>query len=781
MNEHTLRTLEFTKIRQRLAQYTFFSASQALVLRLQPSSDRQYIVARLAETSEAVHLLQVHPNASVGAARDISELAVRSQKGGIVEPVELLDIVSTLAAGRNIRNTITHQARELPRLARIAGRVVDAPRLEGAVARCISKRGEVLDSATPNLRRIRNELKIAHDRLLRRLEEMIQSPDFRSMVQEPIITMRDGRYVVPVKAEFRGEMPGIVHDQSGSGATVFVEPMVTVDQNNRWRQLQLEERDEVERILRELASEVSAVADSLIGNVAALADLDMALAKARYSIAIRGVEPELAVAGPGQPRPLLRLREARHPLLVGNVVPISVQLGDDVTMLIITGPNTGGKTVALKTVGLLTLMAQAGLHIPAAEGSQVRVLRAIYADIGDEQSIEQSLSTFSSHLTNIIGILREADADSLVLLDELGAGTDPAEGSALARAILQRLLRVGAICMVATHYPELKAFAHSTPGVENASEEFDPDTLAPTYRLTIGLPGRSNALAIASRLGLDPGILEEARNLLAPDHAQTEALLTRLQEEYDAAHADRQAAQQERQEAEELRSSLSREWEQIEDQRERICEEARSTAEAELREVRERLKAALSAAETASRPEILRAAAEVRSLPEVIEARLPTPPRRRHVTAALRLGDTVRIKSLHQSGKLLSVPEDGDVEVQLGSFRLRVPVRDVEKDDVHTPADQSPYVPPPGSDRYVPPEIEVRGWRVEEVIPVLEQYLNDAYLAGLPQVRIVHGKGTGVLRQVVRERLTASPLVQSFHTAPLREGGEGVTVAVLAN
>lgn len=778
MNEHSLRTLEFTKIRQRLAQYTFFSASQALALALQPSTDRQAVAARLAETTEAARLLSVHSSASVGAARDVTDLATRAEKGGIIEPVELLDIVSTLAAGRVLRNIVSRQARELPRLARMAGKIVDAPRLEQAVVRCISKRGEILDTATPALQRIRNELKAAHDRLLRRLEDLIQSAEFRTMVQEPIITMRDGRYVIPVKAEFRGEVPGIVHDQSGSGATVFVEPMVTVDQNNRWRQLQLEERDEIERILRDLATEVSAAADILRANVAALAELDVALAKARYSAAIGGVEPQLAPAD--QSRPLLDLRDARHPLLVGNVVPISVRLGEEVWALVITGPNTGGKTVALKTVGLLTLMAQAGLHIPAAEGSQVRIFRGVYADIGDEQSIEQSLSTFSSHLTNIIGILKEADAESLVLLDELGAGTDPAEGSALARAILLRMLLVGATSIIATHYPELKAFAHSTPGVQNASVEFDPETLAPTYRLTIGLPGRSNALAIASRLGLDPAILSEARSMLNPDHAQTEALLTRLQDEYEAARSEREAARREREEAEQLRTSLSQDWEHIEDERARICEEARATVEAELRDVRQRLRAALAAAESASRPEILRAAAEVRALPEVLETRL-APPRPRRLTAALQPGDAVRIKSLHQSGRLLSEPMDGDVEVQLGSFRVRVPVREIEKEEAHAPADQSPFIPLPGSDRYVPPEIEVRGWRVEEVLPVLEQYLNDAYLAGLPQVRIIHGKGTGVLRQVVRERLTASPLVKSFHTAAPREGGEGVTVAVMAN
>jgi DNA mismatch repair protein MutS2 len=693
-----------------------------------------------------------------------------------LEPIELLDVVATLTAGRNIRNAINHISKEVPNLAKIASQITDCPAIEKSVVRCISNRGEVLDTASFALRRIRQEMQTAHDRLLRRLEEYLESPQTRPLLQEPIITMRDGRYVIPVKSESRGGVPGIVHDQSGSGATVFIEPMLTVEQNNRWRQLQLEERDEVERILLELSSEVANCAGWLRGNVAALASLDLALAKARYSIGTHSVEPVLVEAG-GLPR--IDLRKARHPLLVGEVIPIDLTISGDISTVIITGPNTGGKTVALKTAGLLALMAQAGLHIPAGEGSALRVFDEIFADIGDEQSLEQSLSTFSSHLVNIIDLINSVDNRSLVILDELGAGTDPTEGSALARAILNRLIQIGTTSLVATHYPELKAYAHTTKGVQNASVEFDPDTLAPTYRLSIGLPGRSNALAIASRLGLDPAIIADATTMVSPDHIQVEALLGRIQNEYEAARAATHVIEQSKEELESLRQQLETELHNIEEERERIWEEARELAETELREVRDRLRAILAATRGATREEVTKAAAEVRVFPKVIETHLPKPISRRG-QSELRNGDLVAIRSLQQTGKLLAEVGDGDAEVQIGGFRVRVPVRDIERADRQegfTPV----YHRTASFERQVPDEIEVRGWTVEQVLPVLDQYLNDAYLAGTPQVRIVHGKGTGTLRRVVREQLSASPLVDSFHTADVKAGGEGVTVAVLSN
>jgi DNA mismatch repair protein MutS2 len=776
MNERSLRTLEFTKVRQRLTQYTFFSASQALASRLEPSADQEWVRERQAETTQAKMLLSLTPNASVGAARDITSLVTRAEKGTILEPIELLDIVATLTAGKNIRNAINQITREVPNLAKLASQITDCPAIEKSVVRCISNRGEVLDTASLSLRRIRQEMQTAHDRLLRRLEEYLESPQTRPLLQEPIITMRDGRYVIPVKSESRNGVPGIVHDQSGSGATVFIEPMLTVEQNNRWRQLQLEERDEVEKILLDLSSEVAEYAGWLRGNVTALASLDLALAKARYSIGTHSVEPVLLDAGSSS---RIDLRKARHPLLIGDVVPIDLNISGDTSIVIITGPNTGGKTVALKTAGLLALMAQAGLHIPAGDGSALRVFDEVFADIGDEQSLEQSLSTFSSHLVNIIELINVVDNRSLVILDEIGAGTDPTEGSSLARAILNRLIAIGTTSIVATHYPELKAYAHNTKGVQNASVEFDQDTLAPTYKLSIGLPGRSNALAIASRLGLDPAIIADATTMVSPDHMQVEALLGRIQDEYEAARATTLAIEQSKEEVENLKQQLETELHNIEEERERVWEEARDLAETELQEVRDRLRAILAGTKGTAREAVTKAAAEVRAFPKVIDTHLPKPKSRQR-RRELRAGGMVAIRSLQQTGRLLAEMGDGDVEVQIGGFRVRVPIRELEC------ADQQDRVMPvyhraASFERQVPDEIEVRGWTVEQVLPVLDQYLNDAYLASMPQVRIVHGKGTGTLRRVVREQLSASPMVDSFYTADVKAGGEGVTVAVLSN
>lgn len=789
MEEKTLEILEYPKILSLLAARTSYAVSRQLALRLTPSTDIDEVSYRQRMTTEARKLLELRSGTTVGGARDISAPVQRARLGGLLEPSELLDVQSTLVAGRVVRNTIVKLGNQMPLLAEVAQRIVDCGDLEREIARCFDDRGEVVDDASPALRRIRTEVRVAHGRLMQRLNDLLTSADYRHIIQEPIITSREGRYVIPIKADMKGQIKGVVHAQSSSGATVFVEPLVTVDLNNRWRELRLDEDREVQRILRSLSNLVATSADALEANHAALGQIDLALAKGRFSIDLDCVEPQLG----GESEGALNLINARHPLLGSGVVPISIWLGDEFSVLVITGPNTGGKTVALKTVGLLTLMAQAGLHVPADEGSRIRVFQNVYADIGDEQSIEQSLSTFSSHMTHIVAILGKADSGALVLLDELGAGTDPAEGSALARAILSEMLARRVWTVATTHYSELKAYAHLTPGVENASVEFDLETLAPTYKLSIGLPGMSNALAIASRLGLSADIVEAARKLLNPNEVQVESLLEQIRDERVKTAAELVRAEEIRIDAEKLRQRLSDQLRSVNQERDRIIAETRSQLNAEIEETRQRLRRATAVAERSfSQVQgLVEATQLVRQVEKDLDARLPHPQSTGHEPQnegdqGLRPGVSVRVKSLNEVGELVSMSESrGEAEVQLGSFKLKVSVSDLERTRETRRDDQSAVSrgreATPSGGRPAPSiEFEIRGWRAEEVAPELDKYLDEAYLAGLPFVRVIHGKGTGVLRQVVRRHLINHPLVRSFQSAETNEGGEGVTIAVLS-
>jgi len=789
MNDKTLSVLEFHKVLNRLAAYTAFAPSRQLALNLRPGNDLHQVQQALNLTSEARRLRDLKPGFTIGGARDIGDALQRAGIGATLEPADFLDIRATLISSRAVRAALLRLAATLPLLAEVARTIQDCPRLEKAIATTFNDRGEIVDDASPVLKRIRVELRQAHDRLLNKLNDLITSPGMSHLLQESLVMERDGRYVIPIKADFKGQFRGIVHDQSASGATLFMEPLATVELNNTWRELQLDEQREIHRILRTLTNLVADHSQALRVTLEALAEIDLALAKAAYADDIKAIAPHVGPFGPGpDPATPLVFNKARHPLLdPQKVVPITIHLGRDFQILIITGPNTGGKTVALKTTGLLTLMAQAGMHLPADEGTSLPVFRGIYADIGDEQSIEQSLSTFSGHLANIIDILSQADSGSLVLLDELGAGTDPVEGSALARALLGHFLGKGMLTLVATHYAELKAFAHATPGVENASVEFDVETLSPTYRLSIGLPGRSNALAIAQRLGLPMTIIEAAQGLIDPGTRQVESLLQGIQREREEAEAARLAAQSAQEDAEKLRRRLSDEYNRIEDERRRLLAEAREKAEAELTEVRQRLRRLMLSVEMAAsgekRAEVQAALEELKA----VEAALPEAPRPPAFVSAgpLAVGSAVWVKSLNQPGDVVELDAGrNEAEVQVGSFKVKVALDDLEvRGDRPRPAAWSEPVGRPGfldNTPVVPVSLDLRGWRAEEVAPTLDQYLNDAYLGGLPWVRLVHGKGTGVLRQVVREFLAKHPLVKSFRTADPQDGGEGVTIAVMA-
>jgi DNA mismatch repair protein MutS2 len=777
MNDKTLRTLEFPKILDQVQEHASFTAGKEAVSRLLPSSDLETCGARIGQTTEARLLLEARPSTHLGGAHDVRAAAQRAAVGAVLTPRELLEIGDTLGASARLRTAILKDDLNIPWLRGRAGNLIENRPLTEAIERTLSDRGEILDSASPALRRLRQEVRTAQGRLMDRLNSMVSSTEHRSSLQEPIVTMRNGRYVIPVRSDSRSKVPGIVHDQSASGQTVFVEPLVVTELNNRLKELQLEEEREIERILRELSDRVASHAPELRSTVEALVEIDVAFAKAKYAADQNAVPPRLNGAG------RTNLVQARHPLLRGDVVPISIWLGTEFRVLIITGPNTGGKTVALKTIGLLTLMAQAGLHVPAESESELAVYPRMFADIGDEQSIEQSLSTFSSHMRNIISMLPEIDAHSLVLLDELGAGTDPAEGAALARALLTSLLESGARAVVTTHYSELKTFAHEEDGVENASVEFDVERLTPTYRLVIGLPGRSQALAIANRLGMPQLVLAVARQNVSAGAVRVEKLLSQIQNERREIGQLYERARELHADGRKLRDRLQSELRSVKREREDILVEARVEAANILRDVRSQLRSIEeTAGSSASRREQRDLRAGVDEVQTSAAAALGSPARDDESSEPpiqpLRPGATVQILSLQQQGTVLST-RDGEAEVQFGQFTMRVPTDDLQvlskkqreperKVEIHVTSSAPPL------------ELDVRGWRADDAVREVDQYLHDNYVHGQGTVRIVHGKGTGALRKAIREQLDSNPLVQSHATEKRELGGDGVTVVKLA-
>lgn len=776
IDDKTLRTLEFDKILARLQEYASFSAGREAAAALRPATAIGAARALLRQTTEARTLLAAHPSTHLGGAHDVAGAARRAEVGAILTATELLQIGSTLSAAARFRSSALAADVDVPWLRDRAEVMIESRDLVETLDRTFNDRGEILDSASSALRRIRHEHSSAQARLMERLNSMVSSGDIRPALQEAIVTMRNGRYVIPVKQDSRGKVPGIIHDQSSSGQTVFIEPLAVTELNNRVRELELEEQREIERILHELSVRVAADAPGIRRTVHALRDVDLAFARARYAQAMNAAEPLLNDEG------RVSLVDARHPLLSGAVVPISVWLGEEFRVLVITGPNTGGKTVALKTVGLLTLMALAGLHIPAAPQSQVAVFPEIFADIGDEQSIEQSLSTFSSHMRTIVSMMPRVGASSLVLLDELGAGTDPAEGAALARALLSELVESGARAVVTTHYSELKTFAHEEAGVENASVEFDVETLSPTYRLVIGLPGRSQALAIAKRLGMPNRVLSNARRHISQGAVRVEQLLSRIQAERQEIGHLYARARDLHEDARKLRDRLQAEREETRHERERILAEAREEGAAVVRDLRTRLRAIeTDAREGASR----RQQRELRTRLEEVHAEatqaLGPPPAAPDATptASVRPGSAVRILSLGQQGTVVAL-HGGEAEVQIGQFKMRVSLGDLEALTKREREREPERMTQVSSPRGAPPlELDMRGWRAEDAIREIDQYLHDNYMNGQNTVRIVHGKGTGALRRAIREQLDGHPLVQRFHAEKAEAGGEGVTVVQL--
>jgi DNA mismatch repair protein MutS2 len=790
MLQKHLATLELPKVLERLVRECSFSASADLARELAPDTELVEVQRRLEETAQARAALTANDMLSIGGARDVRDLTKRAARGSVLDASEFLEIRDTLLSARNVQRAMRNAAAEYPRLHEITQFIDPLDEIADAIQRTIDERGEVRDNASPTLSKLRSEIRIAHDRLMQKLQRMVSDSGNSGTLQEAIITQRNGRYVIPVKSDFKGRIPGVVHDQSSSGQTLFIEPLATLELNNTWRELQIAEQNEVHRILAALSGRIGSERETIIRDVEALALFDLALAKAKLADRMRAVAAAIHTNNKKTDAITLSITQARHPLLdVENVVPIDVTLNDKTRVLVITGPNTGGKTVAMKTIGLFVAMTQCGLCVPA-QAAQLPVFEAIYADIGDEQSIEQSLSTFSAHLTNLVSFLDRVNENSLVLLDELGSGTDPIEGAALARAMLDYLLNSGAICVVATHYAELKAWASLTEGAANANVAFDVKTLRPLYKLTIGLPGKSNAFAIAQRLGVPSAILDVAQQNMDTDHLRAEDMLAQIAQMQRQVQAARDAARRAERAAESNSDKLRTRLSQIDQERKKLLEEAREDAlreveelRAEVRKLRARVVAAGGSIDIVKdiEREVEIQDAEIKRQESEIKAQKIEAPKT--VKRRLQVGDTVHIKTLNADGEIAGLNGD-EADVQIGRLRTRVRLsqltfvkrEDAEKrkrEEATQSAYQAASAPSPGM------ELDMRGMLTDEGVKTVEDYLDRAHRAGLPFVRIIHGKGTGALRRAVREAIKNHAAVKSFETGTDGEGGDGVTVVKL--
>jgi len=782
-----LTTLEFPKIIHRLSQHAATSLGKSVAESLAPVSDLETVKLNLQATDEAYAADRLKGSAPFGGITDIKAPLHRARIGGTLNPAELLDVASTARGGRRVKRHIInlHEDHPLPLLQQKAALVSEHKQLEDAIFDCIDEAAEVLDHASPELAAIRRELRTGESRIREKLESMIRSSSVQKMLQESIITLRNDRYVIPVKQEYRSHFGGIVHDQSGSGATLFIEPEAMVAMNNKLRELKAAEIREIEKILQKLTALTAEHGEELLDTLQLLGELDFAFAKGRLAHEMKATLPRMNDRG------FLKLKRGRHPLIAADkVVPLDVELGNNYTAIIVTGPNTGGKTVSLKTIGLLSLMAMSGLFVPAEDGSQLCVFDAIYADIGDEQSIEQSLSTFSSHLMNIIRILNSMTSKSLVLLDELGAGTDPAEGSALAIAILEHVHALDCRIVATTHYSELKAYAYNRKGIINASMEFDVATLSPTYRLLVGVPGRSNAFAIAERLGLQHSIIEHARGEVSEEDMRVESMIASLEENRLSAESERQSAEALRREVEALRAKQESERVKFEEQKAKLLlkaqEEARVAVAKAKREAEEIIadlrKLAMDEGASVKEHKLIEARRKLDEAAPELHKQARAGNKGAGKPDRIEAGDEVMVYSLNQKG-IVAELHGTDATVQLGILKMKVALDDLE---IIKPAASAPVQQPKQAaslkrsrDENVRMELDLRGENLEEAIIEVDRFLDESYLAGLGQVYIIHGKGTGVLRTGIQQYLRKHSLVKNYRLGNYGEGGAGVTVAEL--
>lgn len=790
LETRALEALDFTAVRERVAARTIFGPARGLAMAMRPSYDAEVVAQLQRETAEGRRVLQEVGDAAFSAPDTALAAVTRAALEGVLTGQELLFVAEMLEAQRRAALLFASQRAAAPTLAAIAAVIPDLREIRTRIGKCIGLRGEVVDHATPTLAAVRQQVRDAYQRVTDALTRFIQSERGRQALQDQVISMRGDRFVLQVKSEMRHRVPGIVHDASNTGATVYVEPFATVEMGNQWRELALEEERETTRVLRELSALVGDAAAEIRQGTEILARLDFILARARYGADVRGAVPITSQALVGVAdgkRELLRLVNARHPLLTGRVVPITIQLGPGWCVLVVTGPNTGGKTVAMKTVGLLALMHQSGLQLPAGDGSALPVFDGVYADVGDQQSIQQSVSTFSSHMRNAIETLAAATPSSLVLLDELGTSTDPEEGSALARAILGHLAERGVPTIATTHHSNVAAFAEVTPGMANASVDLDPDTLRPNYRLTMGLPGRSYALKVAARLGLPGDILKRAESLVESQAVRFEDLLTELQRERGQLQAKMQAADEARSAADARDQELQAKLDELDHQREELLAAMRREVLAEYEGVRKRLRraeAALSWTSASAPPseDVAQASQELTVAHQEIQTvqKAAPPVAAPADVSKLAAGDLVDVRGLGVQGRVVALPEGtGEAEVAIGNVRMRLRLGRLSK--AHENAEtQGVAVGVSLGPILSSADLDLRGVRAEEAAVRLEEFLDKAVRDGLSAGRVIHGRGTGALRQLVRERLKHHPLVQSHHPEEPERGGDGVTVVELA-
>ncbi len=792
MDAHSLHVLEYRKVLDRLVAHTSNGIGREFARQLEPLPYPETVTRRLQETREARDLRDHDSGLPLGGIHDIRDTAERARIETRLTPHELLNVMHTVSASRRMRVYLLNRQEKYPLLGEMATNLPVLQLLEQRITDSIGENAEVRDSASPELGRLRSQIKIVHARLTDRLQGILGSERYRTFIQEGVITLREDRYCIPVKAEYARAFGGIVHDSSQSGATVFIEPAQTIELGNELKQANIKEEQEIDRLLRDLGALTGSFYNELQSMISILGHLDVIHAKAILAEEMGATEPALNRRG------IVKLYGARHPLLPGDVVPIDIELGEKFATLLITGPNTGGKTVTLKTIGLLTLMTLAGMQIPANGDSEIALFEQVFADIGDEQDIQQSLSTFSAHLKNIVRIVETLSSNALVLMDEVGAGTDPAEGAALAKSLLDHLMTYGARIVATTHYGELKEYAYARPGVENASVEFNTETLSPTYRILLGVPGSSNAFYIASRLGLRPEIVDEARAFLSRRELETGELLQQIERSRREALTAQQEATRARDEAYAARDEYQTRVQQIADAQRAVKQEAQN-------EAREILRRASDKAENILK-DLQRLNVGARKGPSVrqrlntlrsetygaLQPREELPPEDLAPVEpdhAFRKGDRVRVMTLNLDGQLLEDPRDGLVPIQVGVMRVTLPLgqlrplKQAESREIEKQADRKNASLRSGASEIalrksmqISPELMLRAMRVDEAQPLLDKYVDDAFAAGIGQARIIHGKGTGVLRKVVHEFLRAHPAVASFRLGKEEEGGDGATV-----
>lgn len=791
MNEKVLHTLEYNKILDQLTEYAFSADAKSRCQKLRPITDRAQIEQLQQQTSDALSRLFKYGSLSFSGVTDIRDSLKRLEIGGALSAIELLRVCSLLESAKRAKAFARSQEdNDQPddSLTGLFAGIEPLTPLCDEIRRCIPSEDEIADDASSTLHSIRRSMRGMNDKIRAQMNSMINNTTTRSYLQDTVITMRDGRYCLPVKAEAKSLVPGMIHDQSSTGSTLFIEPMAVVNLNNEYKELQLREQEEIEVILAGLSNLTASYATQLLADYELLTELDFIFARAAFAQTYNGVAPLFNDDG------RIHIRKGRHPLLdPKKVVPIDIRLGEDFRLLIVTGPNTGGKTVSLKTVGLLTLMGQSGLHIPASERSELGTFDEVFADIGDEQSIEQSLSTFSSHMVNIIRILEQVNDRSLVLFDELCAGTDPTEGAALAISILSKLHLYGARIMATTHYSELKVYALSTPGVENACCEFDVATLSPTYRLLIGIPGKSNAFAISEKLGLPSDLITDAKGCISKSEGDFEDLIADLEKSRSTIEREQLEINQYKAEIESLKEKLEQKQERLDSSRDKILreaneqaynilKEAKDVADETIRNFNKYGKAGAPVSEMEKERTKLRGKMDkaAQKMSEQKKASVPN----HNVPKKLRIGDSVKVISMNLKGTVHSLPNaKGDLYVQMGILRSLVNINDlILLEEDAAPGTKKFQKTSAGKIKMsksasVSTEINLIGKTTDEAIPLLDKYLDDAYLAHLPSVRIVHGKGTGALRNAVQAHLKRLKYVKSFHLGEFGEGDAGVTIA----